>query len=146
MLSVTPRQNLFPSDHDSLDVTFKSPSLSTKTPHPREQFIRLWRKTDWDNIRHVINVFPWCLLEDGSINDAANLFTDVILALIEDLVPKKPLSSRKFPPWYDSEVRLALKNKKNVRGLSGDYFQTNTPIIPSVKLGDILNSYSDTNI
>ena len=76
-----------------------------------QQYIWLWKKAPWDSINRALDLLPWCVLNDGNINDAVTLFTDLITAVVKDFVPRKRPRSHKFPPWFDPQIRFVLRNK-----------------------------------
>ena len=61
-----------------------------------------------------LDLFPWCILESENLNDAVDLLTEVIHSVVKDNVPvRNTRKSSKFPPWFDDEILLLLRNKKN---------------------------------
>jgi len=110
-----PSLNLLPSDHESLEVELSINILKTMLnapPFTPGQHIHLWRKAHWNYINRALFLFPWCILENLTVNEAIDLFTDVTHATCKDFVPQKKSRSSKYPPWFDAEARSVLKNKK----------------------------------
>ena len=49
-----------------------------------------------------------------NVNDGVDLFYDLVEAAVSDHVPTVSLS-RKYPPWFDREVRAALREKEKAQ-------------------------------
>ena len=102
--------NLFPSDHNSVRLSFRilAKTNSSHTSRPIYNF----RKADLNDLNRTIECIPWCLLEATDDCDAAtSLFYDLIEAALIDVVPVvRP--RRPSPPWFDCEVHHALKAKE----------------------------------
>ena len=58
-----------------------------------------------------MGLFPWALLDGMDVNEAVDLFYDVLDSTIRDHIPTVVIR-RKFPPWFDRELRALLKAKE----------------------------------
>ena len=102
--------HIFSSDHSSLSITIMIPLSLRQIKTNRMNFN--YRKADINDLQRTLECIPWCLLEATSnCHEAASLFHDFIEATISDVVPRvRP--RRPTPPWFDGELRQALKAKE----------------------------------
>ncbi|XP_038046033.1 uncharacterized protein LOC119720442 [Patiria miniata] len=102
--------DIFASDHNSVRISIQ---VTAKTkPYDASRPIFNYRKADLYDLQRTIECIPWCLLEaTDDCDEATSLFYDFIEAAVIDVVPVvRP--RRPSPPWFDGEVRHALKAKE----------------------------------
>ncbi|KAF0291328.1 hypothetical protein FJT64_010539 [Amphibalanus amphitrite] len=70
-----------------------------------------YRRADWEGLRTSLSRTPWILLDDGlPVDEAADRFYDLLNAAIRDHIPVVTLRRRQ-PPWFDGELRAALREE-----------------------------------
>lgn len=58
-----------------------------------------------------LSLLPWTLLDGLEVNDAVELFYNMLEAAVADHVPRVTLR-RRFPPWFSAAARMALRAKE----------------------------------
>ncbi|XP_046384883.1 uncharacterized protein LOC124155211 [Ischnura elegans] len=115
-LKVCPAGDYFCSDHGSLEISLEPsgwpPPTPRSTPPPSlRPPTPIWKRTDWAHVNDTLNCLPWCLLEEGSVDEALDMFYDWLAGVLKDCIPHRKPRSRKFPLWMTSETVFVLKNK-----------------------------------
>ena len=70
-----------------------------------------YKREDFAGLRRSLELFLWNIMGDMTMDDAVDLFYDVLNAAICDHIPTVVLR-RKFPPRFDGEVKRALRDKE----------------------------------
>ena len=71
-----------------------------------------YRKADLNDLRRTLECIPWNILGlTDKCEEATSLFHDLVEAALADVVPVVN-PRRPSPPWFDGEVRKALKAKE----------------------------------
>lgn len=71
-----------------------------------------FRKADLNDLQKTLEYIPWNILySTNDCKEVTSLFYDLVEAAIADVVPVVSLR-RPSPPWFDGEVRKALKAKE----------------------------------
>ena len=70
-----------------------------------------YRRADWEGLRTVLRLVPWSMLDDLPVDDATALFYELLNSAIADHIPLVYLKRRQ-PPWFDRELRMALREKE----------------------------------
>ena len=109
-VSSTTGDDIFESDHNSLRAHFK---LDTHTKlHQLSRRVYNYRKADLNDLRRTLECIPWNILGlTDNCEEATSLFHDLVEAALADVVPVVN-PRRPSPPWFDGEVRQALKAKQ----------------------------------
>ena len=102
---------VFSSDHQALCVT--ASVCITRHSLPTRSCAFNYKRADWDGLRDALGLCPWAAIHDMELDEAVDFFYDLVEAAVADHVPKVTIS-RKYPPWFDSQVRTALKDKEKV--------------------------------
>ena len=100
---------LFSSDHRVV-VTRFSVRVGTAPRVTRSRAYN-YKRADFIGLRRTLSLLPWHMLEDLDVDSAVTLFYDLIFAAVNDHVPVVELR-RKFPPWFDRDVRQLLREKE----------------------------------
>ena len=82
----------------------------THRPLPTRSRAFNYKRADWDGLRASLILCPGALLDDMGVNDAVDLFYDLLEAAVSDHVSTVTLS-RKYP-WFDNQVRGKRAQKK----------------------------------
>ena len=85
----------------------------THRPLPTRSRAFNYKRADWDGLRASLILCPGALLDDMGVNDAVDLFYDLLEAAVSDHVSTVTLS-RKYP-WFDNQVRGKRAQKKKKR-------------------------------
>ena len=98
------------SDHRevfcSIQASYPAVQLATRTTALN------YKRADWDGLRQSLRLLPWVdLLNDPCVNQNAEKFYALLEAAIEDSIPTVTLR-RRYPPWFDGELRTALSGKE----------------------------------
>lgn len=70
-------------------------------------------KANYYDMNIILAKFDWSnLYKIKDVNIALDLFYDILLNTIEKTVPKKQTYTHTFPPWFSSELRMLIHEKK----------------------------------
>ena len=101
--------SVFSSDHHALRVEMCV--CITRRPLPTRSRAFNYKRADWVGLRTALGLCPWAVLDNMEVNEAVDLFYDLVEAAVSDHVPTVTLS-RKYPSWFDRNVRAALREKE----------------------------------
>ena len=60
--------------------------------------------------------FDWTCLQEGTVSEASNLFTNVFIEFAKLCIPNKTIVVREDDkPWYDSEIRRKLRKRDRLK-------------------------------
>ncbi|KAG8240144.1 hypothetical protein J437_LFUL017575 [Ladona fulva] len=115
--SITPGRNIFNSDHESLDATFtiSAKATSRRVPSPQAQPFRAWAKVQWSDVNRCLSLIPWSMLDSLPLQEAMELFYDLLNAVINDHAPLIRPSGLKV-------TRSFIYTTKTKRGIYGRIF------------------------
>ena len=100
---------VFNSDHCALHVTLNVRITRRLLPTRSRAFN--YKRADWEALRTSLRLCLWGAVHDMSVDDAVDFFYNLVESAVSDHVPTVSLS-RKHPPWFDGQVRAALKEKE----------------------------------
>ena len=98
----------FDSDHRQVSAAISVPCLIA--PRVTRSTAYNYRRADFSALRDSLRLLPWHILDTMSLDDAVDQFYTWVNAAIADHVPTVALKS-KFPPWFDGQVKSALRDK-----------------------------------
>ena len=107
--STVVHQGLIPSDH--LAVTCDVRATPQSPPLVTRKSALNYRRADWEAMRRALQFAPWNLLDGVPVDEALETFYDLLTSAIRDHIPVVTLSRRR-PPWFDRELRSALREKE----------------------------------
>ena len=108
-MDATVRDGIFPSDHK--EVICEIRSIRRASPLVTRRSAMNYRRADWDGMRASLRLIPWTVLDGMPVDDATELFYDLLNATIKDHIPLVQLK-RRYPPWFDRDLRSALAEKE----------------------------------
>ena len=108
-VDVTVCKGIFESDHQQVLCTFNS--VRACLPLVTRSTAFNYKKADFIGLRRAIELVPWSVLTDTDIDEATDLFYCLLEAAIRDFIPVVTIK-RRFPPWFDRDLRIALKEKE----------------------------------
>ena len=108
-ISAVVHQGLIPSDH--LAVACDVGVASQLPPLVSRRSALNYKRADWDAMRRALRLAPWHMLEGVPVDEALETFYDLLTSAIRDHIPVVTLS-RQQPPWFDRELRSALREKE----------------------------------
>ena len=82
---------------------------------------KIWnyKRADFDHLNVLISTNDWSFIQNNTIHESCDLFTNKIIELAELCIPRKEVTIRPYDkPWYDSEIRRHQGNvtvKKNLQ-------------------------------
>ena len=104
-----PRLSSLSSDHYEVIISFlcthTSPVLATRST------ALCYRRADFDGLRNALKAAPWEMLDGMELDEAVSLFYTLVDGAVRDYVPTVTMK-RRFPPWFDTSVRRALRLKQ----------------------------------
>ena len=109
-VTATVRDGVFDSDHKEIVCRFVVP-MAPRPPTVARATALNYKRADFDGLRRAMDLVPWTLMENLPMNDALDVFYELFEAAIRDHVPTVVLR-RRFPPWFDTSVRQALREKE----------------------------------
>ena len=92
-------------------------NLKTYYPSPYEQEIWNYEKGNIENIRKVIDQFPWVIsFTNTHFNDKVNLFNKTIKNIMLNYhIPHKTITcDDKDPPWINKDIKIYVMTKNRV--------------------------------
>ena len=102
------------STHDALHAVINVSNVQSTIEISREVYN--FKRTDWLHVFQLLTYINWSsLLNYDSANIAMSQFYDIIYAVLRDAVPIVKVNQRKYPPWYDKELILLIKEKERHR-------------------------------
>ena len=102
------------STHQGLEVTFPLKVELKQEKKQREAYN--FRSADWDHIFRLLSCIMWSDWSAFSSVDAAfEYFYDVLYAVIKEGIPTYKVKTKRFPSWYDAELRTLVKLKDRAR-------------------------------
>lgn len=114
------------SDHTVLTFVWKRSELPAPT---REAKANIWH-IDSLRLREVAEQISWTTAKDLDIELQWNHFKETLLNIIKKIAPvKRQRAHHKGPPWFDKELRKALKKRNNawkhyrITGEGYDYYK-----------------------
>ena len=109
-VSADVREGVFPSDHYELVCNFRT--VLGPLPVVSRSSALNYKRADWEGLRTTLRLVPWTMLDELPVDEATDRFYDILDAAIHDHIPVVQLR-RKQPPWFDAELRRALRDKES---------------------------------
>ena len=109
-VTATVRDGVFDSDHKEIVCRFVVP-MAPRPPTVARATALDYKRAEFDGLRRAMDLVPWTLMENLPMDDALDVFYELFEAAIRDHVPTVVLR-RRFPPWFDTSVRQALREKE----------------------------------
>ena len=103
------RAGIFDADHEAVATRFAVDIGAA--PRVTRTRVYDYKRADFAGLRRALRLLPWNMLANLDVNDALSMFYDLTFAAINEYVPMIELR-RKFPPWFDRNVRDLLKAKE----------------------------------
>ena len=103
------RKSVLLSDHDELCCKIHVKIRKHATVNRVTAYN--YKRADWEGLRRCLELIPWSNFADMEVDAAIDMFYDFLDAAISDHVPKVVMR-RGYPPWFDAEVRRALREKE----------------------------------
>ena len=107
-VETTVRQGVFESDH--CEVTCVVQQVKHHVPLVTRAKAFDYKHADFDGLCEALHLLPWSILDDSEVDDAVDLFYSLLDAAIAEYIPVVCIK-RKFPPWFDREIRGVLREK-----------------------------------
>ena len=98
-------------ESDNAEVCAVAKSVVCGAPYVNRTTPLNYKRADFQGMRRSLQLIPWDAILDADVNDAVDMFYGVLEGAIRDNIPTVTLR-RKCPPWFDAEVRRALKEKE----------------------------------
>ena len=108
-VDVSVREGIFDSDHRELLCSIES--VKACVPLVTRTTAFNYKQADFTGLKQALGLIPWSVLANTDIDDATDLFYSLLESAIRDFVPVVTMK-RRFPPWFDRELRTALKEKE----------------------------------
>ena len=105
----TVRDGWLDSDHREVVATVEVPGW--QQPIVTRSTVFNYKRADFDELRKSLSLLPWTLLDGLEVDDAVELFYNMLEAAVADHVPRVTLR-RRFPPWFSAAARVALRAKE----------------------------------
>jgi len=102
------------ADHKALLVTLR---CSSSKHQLAERQVWHFKGAAWQNLRCELKCFDWTLLQRGTVNEAVDLFMDVLTSLYETYIPQSVAHVQKQShPWLDDKCSQAIRAKNLAEG------------------------------
>ena len=108
-IETTVREGIFESDHAEVICLLKS--VGADVPLVTRSAGYNYKAADFDGLRQCLRLLPWTVLDDMGVDEAVDVFYQLLDSAIKDHIPMVSVK-RKFPPWFDRELRGVLKGKE----------------------------------
>lgn len=96
--------------HKSFNFTFPS-NINFRSLNQNNTLKYIFNKGNYDKINNDISNFDWNILENLTVEESLELFTNVLTVSINKNIPRKRVQSSKFPCWYSSSTIKCYKEK-----------------------------------
>ena len=103
------RGGTFESDHAEICAVAKS--VVCRQLYVNRATALNYKRADFEGMRRSLQLIPWDSMLNVDVNEAVDTFYDVLGGAIRDYIPTVTLR-RNCPPWFDAEVKRALKEKE----------------------------------
>ena len=103
------RPGVFESDHAEVVCLVKN--VKSQLPLVNRSSAYNYKRADFAGLRRSLQLLPWSVLDGMVVDEAVDLFYSFFEAAIAEHVPVVTIK-RKFPPWFDRELRTALRSKE----------------------------------
>ena len=111
-VSTTVCDGIFPSDHAEIRCHVRVQIRQAGKALVSRLTVHDYKRADFNGLRRSLRHCDWSLLGDLHVNDAVDVFYSTLQASIQDHIPTLTLK-RRYPPWFDSDVRKALAEKES---------------------------------
>ena len=108
-VDVTVREGTFDSDHEEVVCAIRSVKVCVPLVTRTTAFN--YKQADFTGLRRTLELIPWSVLEGTDVDEATKLFYTLLESAIRDFIPVVTVK-RRFPPWFDRELRTVLKEKE----------------------------------
>ena len=103
------RDGIFDSDHKEIECVIRK--LKTYVPLVTRTSVFNYKEADFSRMRRSLAMYPWQVLDNKHVDEAVDMFYDVLYATVKDCIPTVQIK-RKYPPWFDRELRTLLREKE----------------------------------
>ena len=103
-------EGTFPSDHAEIRCTVRVKKAAKRNVN--RPTVYDYKRADFNGLRTSLSVSNWSMFDTLPVNEAVDLFYSKLEASIQDHIPTLTLK-RRYPPWFDSDVRKALTEKES---------------------------------
>lgn len=102
--------------HPPLNIDVNLP-FKTRLPYVTNNLRPNFFKADYNKIQEYINSQDWDHLIGNmtNVNEMVEVFYETLQFAIKNYVPLCTPKSKHFPPWFNKEIIMLLKEKNNVR-------------------------------
>ncbi len=105
-----------PSDISDHKITFAIIPFEINSDVSYTRSVWNFKRADFLKFNELILNTDWSVLNNGNIDDAAELFTVKFIDLAKQCIPRKEVTIRpNDKPWYDSEIRRTSKLRDKAR-------------------------------
>ena len=111
-LDVLEPHTICKSDHMPITFSIKSRFSRKKTP---KRSVYNFKKANWDQINNNLRSVNWNFLSNTHPDCAWRLLKQCLLSLADRYIPKVQIKSEFQPPWFDSELFAACRQKERLR-------------------------------
>ena len=108
-VEATVRPGVFESDHSEVVCVVRH--VKSHVPLVNRSKAFNYKRADFVGLRRSLQLLPWSVLDSMQVDEAVDLFYSFVEAAISEHVPIVTIK-RKFPPWFDRELRNALRAKE----------------------------------
>ena len=101
------------ADHKAIQVKLPIPEVKEVAV---ERTVWLLKLANWQALENELGDIDWKILDNGTAEDALNVFMDVLWTLLVKHIPQKQLTcTRSSHPWLNSRRRVAIIRKKSMQ-------------------------------
>ncbi len=105
-----------PSDISDHKITFAIIPFEINSDVSYTRSVWNFKRADFLKFNELILNTDWSVLNNGNVDDAAELFTVKFIDLAKQCIPRKEVTIRpNDKPWYDSEIRRTSKLRDKAR-------------------------------
>lgn len=108
-MDVNVRDGVFESDHQEIVCSLRS--VRGCVPLVTRTTAFNYKQADFAGLRRALELIPWSVLDNMAVDEAVDVFYCFLDAAIRDFIPVTTIK-RKYPPWFDRELRHVLREKE----------------------------------
>ena len=126
-------------------------NLKIYYPTPYEQKIWQYQKENIENIRKVIDQFPWAMrFTNIDVNEKVNLFNKTIKNITRNYIPHETITcDDRDPPWINNDIKELIHEKnrayKSYRRNKNNIFSVHQFELLQSKLNFLIEKFKNLN-
>ena len=103
------QDGVFESDHKQVAFVIERVKVAAQLTSRHVAFN--YKQAEFEKLRRSLELVPWDMIDGMHVDAAVDVFYDFLNAAVRDCIPVVQIK-RNFPPWFDRDLRLLLREKE----------------------------------